>query len=204
MSRVARALLAVLAAWWLGAATSPVDLMPIEGRSQPVGAGAIVRLTQARGDTPARFGRRPRLDRESSLNWQLRWTGSAYEVRAAGAPLRIPPDGQLAFRRLDANGPLYIGAMMDPGTDYGRISFEYFLLWRLSAHEFIGYLRLFGSECEVLPAATLAAIGIGADDRDACTVRDWAQMEALMRAFAQTRPEALGTIRLLHHRLPPP
>lgn len=198
--------LALLLPLWLGlcAATAPVDLMPSEGRSQPFGAAAIVRLTPARENAGSRFGRRPPLDRESAFTWQLRWNGSAYDVRAAEAPLSVPPDGQIAFRPLDPGGPLLIGTMIDPGTEGAGPSHEYFLLWRLSRHEFIGYLRLFGSECEVLPRAALLDLGFAEADIENCTAHNWPQVEALMRAFAATRPAALGTIRLLHHHGPKP
>lgn len=192
--------LTLLPAIWLAltAATSPIDLMPPDGRSQAFGAHAIVRLTPARDGHPVRFGRRPPLDRDGSLHWRLDWTGSAYQVRAPDAPRSLPADGAIALRQLD--GPLYIGAMHDPGTDSGVPNVEYLLLWRLSGHEFIGYLRLFGSECETLPRETLLAIGFAAADIERCAVTSWPQVEALMRAFAASQPSPLGTIKLEHHR----
>lgn len=188
-----------MAALWtlLTGATSSVELMPPEGRSQPFGAAALVWLTPADFDHRTRFGRRPPLDRTSRIDWQLDWNGNSYEVR--NEPGQADSDGTLALRRLSPDSPLYIGQMMDP-SEPERVRFDYFLLWRLSAHEFIGYLRLGGTECEALAPEVLAALGIAVADQADCRVASWAQAEALFSAYAKTNPQPLGTIRLYKHR----
>ena len=196
--RIAHA--ATLAALWtlLTAATSNAELMPQDGRSQPFGAAAHVWLTpviDARHHS--RLGQRPVLDRTSRIDWELAWNGSSYEVRKEQG--QAESDGTLALRRMGPGSPLYIGQLMDP-NEPAQARFDYFLLWRLSAHEFIGYLRLGGSECDVLTPGKLAAIGIAEADRDDCRAANWAQVEDLLRAFAQTSPQPLGTIRLDRHR----
>jgi hypothetical protein len=196
---VARA--AALAAVWalLTAATSKVELMPQDGRSQPFGAAAHVWLKEA-ADHHTRFGQRPVLDRTWHIDWELDWNGRSYEVRSE--PGQADSDGTFALRRMGPDSPLYVGQMMAPG-DPADAKFEYFLLWRLSAHEFIGYLRLGETECDVLTPEKLAAIGIAEADREDCIVTSWPEVGALLLAFAQTRPQPLGTIRLVRHRPKP-
>ncbi|WP_156256670.1 hypothetical protein [Sandarakinorhabdus oryzae] len=193
--------IAALAALWLllTAATSPTILMPSDGRSLAFGPQAVVELTPADDGRIHSFGTRPPLSHDSSFTWTLVWRDGAYDVRFE--PLSTVVDGRLALRRLPGDEPLYIGQLVEMADGVpGEIG--YFLLWRLSRHEFIGYLRLGGSECELVPGPVLDSIGIALADRDTCRVRDWSQLEALMRAYAATRPSPLGTIRLIHHRLP--
>jgi hypothetical protein len=196
-------LVAALAAVWLllTAATSPAELMPSDGRSRAFGPQALVELTPAADGRRHPFGVRPPLSHGDSFTWVLVWTGGAYDIRFE--PLNNVVDGRLALRRLPGDDPLYIGQLVEMAEGVpGQIG--YFLLWRLSRHEFIGYLRLGGSECDIVSGPMLDSIGIAPADRDECRVRDWPQLEALMRAYARARPSPLGTIRLIHHRLPPP
>jgi hypothetical protein len=195
-----RRALAIIMLWLgLAAARSPVELMPMSGRSQAFGHSATVLLTPAVEDGRQPLGRRPLLVSSGSFTWQLDWVGSAYAIRFEGPG--TPPDGSLALHPIGGGGRLYAGQLVEAGAEAPR--FDYFLLWRLSRREFVGYMRLGDTECDALSPAALAAAGIAPEDAADCVVRSWPQAKALLRAFAATNPAPLGTIRKPHHPRPP-
>lgn len=192
-----RALFAAVAGLMLSSAGGgDVELMPREGRVPSFGDEAYLRLTPATDHDGRYFGHRPPLDRSGAFGWRVKWTGTAYDVFDWPETEYSGPNGQIVLRRIEGSRHLYV-LQFSEDTEQGDTQYDYALMWRLSAREYVGYLRMLGSECSSLSPETLAAIGFTAAEAEDCTPRDWQQMEALLKAYAATRPAALGTMRWL-------
>jgi len=194
-------LLAMLLGWSvLCAASSPVELMPAEGRARPFGKNAQVVLVPASEVDNSDFGERPKLDEEGSFEWRLSWNGEAYDVVFEGEQYADEPEGTLAFMKLKGTRHLYAARFWDPGSEGPpeqiEEQYQYFLMWRLSRREFIGYLNLFWlSDCGDVSRDELALLGLTDEDIENCSVHSWQQVEGVLRAYARTKPRALGVMR---------
>lgn len=203
LSRLARwavaPVLALLALLSLTAAGSPLELLPTDGRPALFGPQAVLLLSPATGSRATTFGRRPPTDRDGSFEWHIYWTGNAYTVFSEPTASATEPDGSIVFWPLSGSQTLYL-LQFTSASDSGDARHEYALLWRLSAREYIGYLPFGSDECVAVGTDALTAMGFSTADAEACTVRSLSQLEALMRAYAATRPDALGTMRWLHRK----
>lgn len=192
---------AMLIAWTvLRAATSSEELMPLNGRAQPFGKNAEVVLVPASDQDESTFGERPKLTDDFSIEWRLQWNGQAYDVFDDQDGESDKPEGTMALRKLRGTRHLYVAQFWEPGTsdssERSDENYEYFLMWRLSRHEYIGYLNLFWlSYCGDVPKEKLVSLGMTDDDIENCNVHDWQQVEGVMRAYAKTNPKADGTMR---------
>jgi hypothetical protein len=175
----------------------PAELMPREGRTPLFGNEAFLRLTPAEDNDSRTFGRRPPLDRGGAFGWRVRWAGDGYDVYDWPEEPFSSRNGRMVLRPMSGSQHLYVMQFTSDDPDEGGAVYEYALLWRLSKREYVGYLRLLGSECSAVAPATLAALGFTPADIATCTPRSWAQVEGLLRAYAATRPPALGTLRWL-------
>jgi len=175
--------------------------MPLDGRAQPFGDKAEVVLVPTSSDDESAFGQRPKLTDDFSIEWRLSWNGQAYDVFDDEDGESDEPEGTMAIRKLRGTRHLYVAQFWEPGTsdplETDNEHYEYFLMWRLSRHEFIGYLNLFWiSDCGEVPKEKLASLGMTKDDIEHCTVHDWQQVEGVLRAYAKTKPKADGTMKM--------
>lgn len=171
--------------------------MPRDGRVPSFGHEAFLRLTPAMDNDGRHFGHRPPLDRTGAFGWRVKWTGMAYDVFDWPETEYSSRNGQIVLRPIQGSRHLYVLQFTSDDPDQGDAHYDYALMWRLSAREYVGYLRMPGSECSTLSPETLAAIGFTAAEAEDCAPRDWQQLEALLRAYAATKPAALGTLRWL-------
>lgn len=193
-----RALFAAVAGLMLSSAGGrDVELMPREGRVPLFGNEAYLRLTPATDHDGRYFGHRPPLDRSGAFGWRVKWTGFAYDVYEWPETQYSSRNGQIVLRPIEGSRHLYVLQFRSDDPEQGNPTYEYALMWRLSAREYVGYLRLLGSECSALSPETLARIGFTAAEAQDCVPRDWRQVEALLSAYAATKPVALGTLRWL-------
>lgn len=165
----------------------PPDLMPSAGRAMPFGRTATLALQEADHGVNVPFASRPPLA-QSDQDWRLklRWTGRAYQLIDPDPRAEMPEVGHLAVRALPGSATLFVAQTLWNG----EAAYSYRLVARQTDGSFVYYHD--NEECDAVPAATLARILPDANDRKACHVRNWRQVEALLTAFAATGPQPFG------------
>ncbi len=154
----------------------------------PFGRQGKLVLSEADHGVVVAFGARPALaaapPNEQAL--PLRWTGRRYEITDPDPKAKGHVVGTLAVRPLPGPGGLHVAQTLWEGD----AAYSYRLTVRLADGSFVYFHD--NEECDAAPAAELARIFPQPGDRSACRVRRWAQVEALLTAFAATGPQPFG------------
>jgi len=180
--------------------------MPDKGRTMPFGHSVQADLYVAEGDENT-FGKPPDLEDSPIIRWKLVRNENAYDLFDLDAANTGTKTASLSFRKLHGTRRLYVAQFassedMAEGPEITtRPAFIYVLVWRASKHEFVGFrdFPFNNGQCAELELDDLMALGFSSADIEECRAHSWKQVENLMRVYAKSGPEPIGTMRVIRN-----